>query len=101
MEEELPPFDPTNHCVKCGNKIEQEPPQPVLAASDPKKPADKPDKKVVMAPPPPPPPPNVTYCDGTACPWVDPTMDEEEVPEHMHAVCEVCGYEWLTKTLDG
>lgn len=101
--DELPPFDKNNHCVKCGNKIED----PVVAPTIP--PAKQ---KAATVPPsgsggtvpkvmPKREPPNVAYCDGTDCPWFDdPFIEEDDVPEHMHAVCTVCHYEWLTKTLD-
>lgn len=91
-DDALGPFDPKNHCVKCGYVI----PDPVAPAAK-----MGPDGKPIdMGPPPPPTPPNVTYCDGINCPWYDDVTDEEDAEEHMHAVCTVCHYEWLTKTLD-
>lgn len=91
-DDALPPFDPKQHCVKCGNEIaDPEPPQ--KAGPD--------GQMMVTGPAPSPEPPNVTYCDGLTCPWFDdPELEEEDIEEHMHAVCTVCGYEWLTKTLD-
>lgn len=50
---------------------------------------------MLPAPPPPPPtPPTVFYCDGYDCPWYDPETDPQ-VDEHMHQLCDTCGYEWL------
>lgn len=68
-----------------------------------KKPAAKPaaeEKKptgILHQPPPPPPqPPTVFYCNGLECPW----EPGNEVEEHMHQICDTCGYEWLAKPLD-
>lgn len=56
----------------------------------------KPTGLMYQPPPPPPQPPTVFYCNGLECPW-----DEEGdgMEEHMHQICDTCGFEWLAKPL--
>lgn len=106
--EELPPFDVHAKCIKCGHEIaEPEPvPQPTVdpAKPGPAKPKPPAKKEEAAAPPKGPmampvkaPPPTVEYCNGNDCPWGEET---EGLGEHMHAFCDVCGYEWLSRPLD-
>lgn len=84
--------------------------QPDLAAEKPasktpaaKKPAAAEKKAptgILHQPPPPPPqPPNCFYCNGVDCPW-DEDDPEGSVEEHMHQICDTCGYEWLALPMD-
>lgn len=94
MPVELPPFDPKNNCVKCGNSI-PDPVAPQKAGPD--------GAMMVTGPAPAPTPPNVEYCADPTCLLYeddDPPDDEDEATEHMHATCAVCKYEWLTQTAD-
>jgi hypothetical protein len=92
--DELPPFDPTSKCVKCGFQIEEPPAQPPKVTKG----ADGKTVSVPAPPPPPPKPPTVQYCNGADCSWADPG-ETEVYDEHMHQFCDVCGYEWLASPL--
>ena len=109
---EWPDFDPLSKCVKCGHQIPEPEPVPqdplkVAAAKDAEaKPVAKPSAKketaaetappkVPMARPVKAAPPTVSYCNGEDCPSF-----EDEVPQHIHAFCDCCGYEWISKTYD-
>lgn len=97
MPVELPPFDPSSTCVKCGHSI----PEPVAPMI---KQGSGPDAKMVEGPMPERQPPNVTYCAEGDCLLYDgetaPAGDDALATEHMHATCSVCSYEWLTETAD-
>ena len=72
----------------------------VEAKSPAKKPAAKPAAPTGILhqePAPPPTPPTVWYCSGVNCPWDD--DEDEPAMEHLHQICDVCGYEWLAKPL--
>lgn len=112
LPDDTPEFDVHSKCVKCGNEIpEPEPVPPPPAPAGPpgapvKAPAKKAAPKETAAAPPPPkaplampvkaPPPTVAYCNGLECPW----YEGEEVDEHLHQFCDVCGYEWIAHPLD-
>lgn len=84
----LPAFDVTANCPKCGYVI-PDPEVPMKAGPD--------GTLMQTGPAPAPTAPLVTYCPGSECPW---NTNSEEWDEHMHQVCEVCGYEWLANPLD-
>lgn len=110
MVEDLPKFDPLANCTKCGNSIpepEKIPEPPIKAPAA--KPAAKPKKEAAAAgtpqlpqvpgfgTPPRPAPATVEFCSGTDCPW---GAEFEEIGEHMHQFCDMCGFEWLARPLD-
>jgi hypothetical protein len=107
---DLPMFDPLAKCIKCGNSIpepEKIPePAPSPTSKAPAKPTQKKESAAAASQPPQvpgfgipprPAPATVEFCNGAECTW---GTDFEDIGEHMHQFCDVCGFEWLARPLD-